>query len=314
MTGSELCNKVIGEVSNVIVGKDEVIKKIMLAIIAGGNILIEDVPGTGKTTLALSFSKAMSLDYNRIQFTPDVMPSDVTGFSMYNKKTGEFEYVKGGIMCNMFLADEINRTSSKTQSALLEAMEEHKVTVDGKTRPIPEPFIVMATQNPVGSVGTHMLPESQVDRFMFKLSMGYPSVENEVMMLKGKQGSNPLDRVTPVFSGEILCKIREEVDNIFVHDSIYEYIAKISAKTRDMSEVALGISPRGSIAILKAAKANAYMNSRNYVVPDDIKEILLSTAEHRVILNTKAKLSGVKVSDIVNRILKETKVEEHNEE
>lgn len=313
MTGSELCNKVIGEVSNVIVGKDEVIKKIMLAIIAGGNILIEDVPGTGKTTLALSFSKAMSLDYNRIQFTPDVMPSDVTGFSMYNKKTGEFEYVKGGIMCNMFLADEINRTSSKTQSALLEAMEEHKVTVDSKTRPIPEPFIVMATQNPVGSVGTHMLPESQVDRFMFKLSMGYPSVENEVMMLKGKQGSNPLDRVTPVFNGEILCKIREEVDSIFVHDSIYEYIAKISAKTRDMSEVALGISPRGSIAILKAAKANAYMNSRNYVVPDDIKEILLSTAEHRVILNTKAKLSGVKVSDIVNRILKETKVEEHNE-
>lgn len=313
MTGSEICNKVIAEITKVIVGKDDIIRNIMLAIIADGNILIEDVPGVGKTTLALAFSRAMSLDYNRIQFTPDVMPSDVTGFSMYNKKTGEFEYVKGGIMCNMFLADEINRTSSKTQSALLEAMEEHKVTVDGQTRDIPEPFIVMATQNPVGCVGTHMLPESQVDRFMFKLSMGYPSVENEILMLKGKQGGNPLDRVENVITGDILCKIRSEVEDIFVHDSIYEYIAELSSYTRGLSDVELGMSPRGSIALLKAAKANAYMSGRNYVIPDDIKEIFANVAIHRIILTTKAKLNNVTVMDIINKVLKEVEVRKHNE-
>lgn len=303
MTGIELSKQIISEVKKVIVGKDDIIEKVMTAIIADGNILVEDIPGVGKTTLALAFSKAMSLDYNRIQFTPDVMPSDVTGFSMYNKKTNEFEYKQGAIMCNMFLADEINRTSSKTQSALLEAMEEHKVTVDGETRMLPAPFVVIATQNPVGSVGTHMLPESQIDRFMFRLSMGYPSVENEVMMLKGKHAANPLDKVESIITADILLKIQEEVENIFVHDSIYEYISVISAYTRKLDNVELGISPRGSVAIVKAAKATAYMEGRDYVIPDDVKAILYEVANHRIILSTKAKMNKVTAKDIVNEVL-----------
>lgn len=303
MTGVELCGKVIDEVSKVIVGKDDVIRKVMTAIIADGNILIEDIPGVGKTTLAVAFSKAMSLNYNRIQFTPDVMPSDVTGFSMYNKKTNEFEYKQGAIVCNMFLADEINRTSSKTQSALLEAMEEHKVTVDGETRELPSPFTVIATQNPIGSVGTHMLPESQVDRFMFKLSMGYPSIENEVMMLKGKHAQNPMDSVQAIIDSNTLRIIQNEVAQIFIHDSLYEYIATIAAYTRKMDDVELGISPRGSVAIAKAARAEAYLEGRNYVTPDDVKNVLKEAAGHRVILNTKAKMKNMTVDQIVDEVL-----------
>ena len=303
MTGLELCNKVMSEVGKVIVGKDEVIRKVMLAIMAEGNILIEDIPGVGKTTLAVAFSKAMSLQYNRIQFTPDVMPSDVTGFSMYNKKTNEFEYRQGAIMCNMFLADEINRTSSKTQAALLEAMEEHKVTVDGITRELPTPFTVIATQNPVGSVGTHMLPESQVDRFMFRLSMGYPSVQNEVMMLKGKHAASPMDNVQQIIDTDILKKIQEQVDEVFIHDSIYEYIATISAFTRQLPEVELGISPRGSVAIAKAAKAEAYLAGRDYVTPEDVKNILKAAANHRIILTTQSKMSGTTVEQVIDKVL-----------
>lgn len=303
MNGIEISKKIIEEVAKVIVGKDDVIRKVMMAILADGNILIEDIPGVGKTTLAVAFSKAMSLDYNRIQFTPDVMPSDVTGFSMFNKKTNEFEYKPGAIMCNMFLADEINRTSSKTQSALLEAMEEHKVTVDGQTRKLPAPFTVIATQNPVGSVGTHMLPESQIDRFMFKLSMGYPSVENEVMMLKGKQVSSPMEQVESIITADILEKIQQEVAGVFVHDSIYEYIATISAYTRKMPDVELGISPRGSVSIARAARAAAYLSGRDYVVPDDIKSILQVAAGHRIILSTRAKMNKITVEKVLEETL-----------
>lgn len=309
MTGVEISQKIIDEVSKVIIGKDEVIRQVMTAILANGNILIEDIPGVGKTTLAIAFSRAMSLDYNRVQFTPDVMPSDVTGFSMYNNKTTEFEYKPGAIMCNMFLADEINRTSSKTQSALLEAMEEHKVTVDGVTRAIPAPFTVIATQNPVGSVGTHMLPESQMDRFMFKLSMGYPSLENEIDMLKSKHAAVPMDSIEPVITADSLCEIQKEVENIFVHDSIYEYIATISAYTRQMENVELGISPRGSVAIVKAAKATAYMEGRDYVIPDDVKVILAPITRHRIVLSTKAKMNRITIDDIINEVLEHIVVE-----
>lgn len=305
MTGNEAVRKIIEEVKKAIVGKDEVIVQVMMAIIADGHILIEDIPGVGKTSLALAFSKAMSLNYNRMQFTPDVLPSDVTGFTMLNKKTGEFEYKEGAIMCNLFLADEINRTSSKTQSALLEAMEEGTVTVDSVTHRLPSPFNVIATQNPVGSVGTHMLPESQMDRFMFSLSMGYPNVGDEAKMLKEKFGKNPLDDVRPIIDGRGLEVIKNEVTSIFIHDEIYEYIAKISDASRKMPEIELGISPRGSIALMRASQACAYIKGRNYVVPDDVNDVLLPCSNHRILLNSRAKVSGVLFRDVLSKIFRE---------
>lgn len=305
MTGNEAVKKIIDEVKKAIIGKDEVIIQVMTAIIADGHILIEDIPGVGKTSLALAFSKAMSLDYNRMQFTPDVLPSDVTGFTMLNKKTGEFEYKEGAIMCNLFLADEINRTSSKTQSALLESMEEGTVTVDSVTHKLPTPFNVIATQNPVGSVGTHMLPESQMDRFMFSLSMGYPKVADEARMLKEKFGKNPLDDVKPIINGSGLEVIKNEVTGIFIHDEIYHYIAKISEASRRMPEIELGISPRGSVALMRAAQACAYIKGRNYVVPDDVNDVLIPCTNHRILLNAKAKVSGILFRDILSKMLKE---------
>ena len=304
MTGNEAIQKIIGEVKKVIVGKDEVIRHVITAMIADGHILIDDIPGVGKTSLALAFSKAMSLDYNRMQFTPDVLPSDVTGFTMYNKKSGAFEFREGAIMCNLFLADEINRTSSKTQSALLEAMEEGTVTVDSVTHELPQPFNVIATQNPVGSVGTHMLPESQLDRFMFCLSMGYPTVENEAKMLKEKYGQNPLDLVSPIIDSRGLSIIKKEAAKVFIHDQIYDYISRIAGASRNMEEVELGISPRGSVAVMRAAQAAAYMNGRNYVVPDDVNDIFLPCARHRLILSSKAKVAGITVNKVVENILK----------
>lgn len=305
MTGNEAVKKIIEEVKKAIVGKDEVIIQVMTAIIADGHILIEDIPGVGKTSLALAFSKAMSLNYNRMQFTPDVLPSDVTGFTMLNKKTGDFEYKEGAIMCNLFLADEINRTSSKTQSALLESMEEGTVTVDSVTHRLPTPFNVIATQNPVGSVGTHMLPESQMDRFMFSLSMGYPNVADEAKLLKDKFGKNPLDEVRPIIDGKGLEIIKKEVTATFIHDEIYDYIAKISDFSRKMPEIELGISPRGSIALMRAAQACAYIKGRNYVVPDDVNAVLLPCTNHRILLNPRAKVSGVMFGDVLAKILRE---------
>ena len=305
MTGKEAIHRIMDEVKKVIVGKDDVIQAVITAIVADGHILIDDIPGVGKTSLALAFSKAMSLDYNRMQFTPDVLPSDVTGFTMYNKKTAEFEFKEGAIMCNLFLADEINRTSSKTQSALLEAMEEGTVTVDSVTHPLPQPFCVIATQNPVGSVGTHMLPESQLDRFMCCLSMGYPNVADEAKMLKDKYRKNPLDEVYPIIDKNGLDFIKKEVSGIFIHDEMYDYISRISGVSRQMPEVELGISPRGSVAVMKAAQAAAYINGRAYVVPDDINDIILPCTRHRIVLSARAKAAGMTIRDVLDRILKE---------
>ncbi len=304
MTGNELVNNVIEEIKKVIIGKDTAIKQVMIAIIADGHILIDDIPGVGKTSLALALSKAMTLQYNRVQFTPDVMPSDVTGFTMLNKKTGEFEYKQGAIICNLFLADEINRTSSKTQSALLEAMEEGTVTVDSETHQLPVPFNVIATQNPVGSIGTHMLPESQVDRFMFCISMGYPTVTDEVKMIKDRYCNNPLECVNPIINSKQLEEIKEEVQKTFIHDEMYEYIAKIANISRNTPEIQLGISPRGSVAIAKAAQAIAYINGRNYVVPDDVNDVLLPCLRHRLILNARAKASGITLENVLIKILR----------
>ncbi len=293
--------QVIEQVKKVIVGKDQVLQKIMVSILAGGHVLIEDIPGVGKTTMAMAFSKAMNLSYNRVQFTPDVMPSDITGFNMYNRETNEFEYKEGSIACHMFVADEINRTSPKTQAALLEAMEEGRVTVDGVTRCLPQPFTVIATQNPVGSIGTQMLPESQLDRFMFRLSVGYPTMQDEMRMLKGKENGLPIQQITPVVSVQEVVLMQEEVKKVFIHDEIYEYIVKLIHATRKHPQIELGISPRGTVALTNASRAAAYLAGKDYVGPEDVRYVFADVAQHRIILSTSAQLEK---HEIVEQILK----------
>ncbi len=307
--GKEIESKILTEISKAVIGKDDVIKKALAAILAGGHILLEDIPGVGKTTLAVAISKTMSLHYNRMQFTPDVMPSDVIGFSVFNKEKGSFQYKNGVIMCNLFLADEINRTSSKTQSALLEAMEEGKVTVDGITRELPNPFTVIATQNPIGSAGTTLLPDSQLDRFMVRLSMGYPQKRDEINILKSKfGGNNPLMDIGKILGAEEIVKIREEVSEIFVHDAIYDYIVNIVTLTRNSDLLEVGISPRGTVAIVNISKAMAYLSGRNYVIPEDVISIIQATAAHRIILSTKAKISKKTTTDVLNDIVGQVSV------
>lgn len=299
---------IMAEVKKVIMGKDGIIEKVLTAILARGHILLEDIPGVGKTTLALAFSKAMSLNYQRLQFTPDVLPSDVTGFSIYNKNLHKFEYKPGAVMCNLFLADEINRTSSKTQSALLEVMEEGGVTVDGITREVPRPFVVIATQNPIGSVGTQMLPESQLDRFMVKLTMGYPDIQSEIDILKGKHNQNPLDHVETAVSAQDLLLMQQAVETVYIHDCIYEYIAALAAKTRQHPMLQLGISPRGALALTKMVKANAYMKGRDFAIPDDVAAVFLPVAAHRVLLSAKARVSALTAEEILTALKAEVPV------
>lgn len=295
-------DKVLDEVRKAITGKDDCISKVFAAILAGGHVLIEDVPGVGKTTLAIAFSKALSLADKRMQFTPDVMPADILGFNMYQKETGNFVYYPGAIMCNLFLADEINRTSPKTQSALLEVMEEQKVTIEGETRAVPNPFVVMATQNPKGSAGTQLLPEAQLDRFMICISMGYPNIKDEVEILKGKSTSS-IANITPILSKEQLMKMKDEVEAIHISDKLYAYIAMLSAATREHAYVQLGLSPRGSIACVKMAKAWAYIQGRNYVLPEDVVEIFEDVARHRIVLNTKARVARVSERAVLEEII-----------
>ena len=297
-------NAIITEVKKAVIGKDAIIIKVLLAMLCKGHILIEDIPGVGKTTLALAFSKALSLEHNRMQFTPDVLPSDVTGFSIYNKTTGKFEFRPGVAFCNLFLADEINRTSSKTQSALLELMEEKSITVDGNTYKLPEPYTVIATQNPIGSAGTHNLPDSQLDRFMIKLSMGYPDFDGEVSILKAKQNINPLDRVIPVADADFINELQEYISNVYVDDRIYEYIVSVSAATRNHPMLKLGVSPRGTLSLMQLSKGIAVAMGRDYVIPEDISYICNDVFEHRILLNSKAKLSDTSPSDIISEILK----------
>ena len=297
---------IILEVKKVIIGKDDVIKKILTSFLARGHILLDDIPGVGKTTLALAFSKAMSLDYQRLQFTPDVLPTDVTGFSVYNKQTDSFTYKPGAAICNLFLADEINRTSSKTQSALLEVMEEGKVTVDGITREVPKPYIVIATQNPIGSIGTQMLPESQLDRFMVKLSIGYPDVESEAKILMDKQNHNPLDDVKTVCTKEDLLSMQQITEEVTVSKEVYDYIARLAFASRNHEMLELGMSPRGAIAIARLARAHAFLSGRDFVAPDDVFEVFLEAAGHRCILSPKARVNGQTIEDVFKTILKET--------
>ena len=295
--------EVIKEVKKAIVGKDDVIENIMKAIVARGHVLIDDMPGVGKTTMALAFSKAMGLKEKRVQFTPDVMPADLTGFALYKKDIGKFVYQPGALICNLFLADELNRTSPKTQSALVEVMEERQVTVDGRTRKLEEPFIVLATENPEGSAGTQLLPESQLDRFMICIRMGYPSVEEEVEILKRRHQGNPVEQVKNVISTETILQMQKEVSEIFMHDVIYDYLAKLAKATREHEMLSMGISPRGTVALSAMSRASAWLKGRSYVVPSDVKEVFVSVVSHRIRLNTKAKVGHVQTVDVLKQIL-----------
>ena len=301
-----LAEQVIEEVQKVVKGKDECIRQAFAAILAGGHILIEDVPGVGKTTLALAFSKAMALNNHRVQFTPDVLPADILGFSMYQKEQGTFVYHPGTIMCNLFLADEINRTSPKTQSALLEVMEEGMVTVDGVSRPVPSPFIVMATQNPKGSAGTQLLPESQLDRFMISMSMGYPDMESEIAIAKGKTNGISCEQIVPVMDAAGLEYLKEAASQVFVHDNLYKYMVKLVDATRKNEYIELGVSPRGLIALSRMVKANAFLNHRSFVIPEDVEDVFLPVTKHRILLNTKARVTHVQPEAVLDRILAET--------
>ena len=295
--------RAIAEIKKAVIGKDDCIVKVMTAILAGGHILIEDIPGVGKTTLALAFSRALNLNQNRIQFTPDVLPADVTGFSLYQKDTNQFVYQPGAVMCNLLLADEINRTSPKTQAALLEVMEEGKVTVDHVTRELPKPFVVIATQNPVGSAGTSLLPESQLDRFMICMSMGYPDMEYELQIVKGKINTDPLELVNPVMAGEELLKIRELAGNTFIHDAVYRYMGKLVNATRNHSLIELGVSPRGTIALAKMVQALAYLRGRKYVLPEDVEDVFLDVVTHRVRMNARARVNHVTAESVLKDVL-----------
>lgn len=297
---------VIDEVEKAVVGKQDILKRIMTAVLAGGHILIEDIPGTGKTTMALAFSRAMGLEARRVQFTPDVLPSDLTGFTIYQKETGKFVYQPGAVMCNLLLADEINRTSPKTQSALLEVMEERQVTVDGVTRRTGEPFIVIATENPAGSAGTQLLPESQLDRFMICVSMGYPSVEEEMEIMRRSQEEDRTAGIRPVVDAQELLRMIAEARETFIHDKVYRYIAELVKASRENSWIELGLSPRGTVALTAMAKACAYLKGRAYVIPADVEEVFPSVAVHRILLNMKAKVAHVKVEETIRQILENT--------
>ena len=294
------------EIEKVVKGKSDKLVKILAVILAKGHILLEDVPGVGKTTTALALSKVMALQYGRVQFTPDVLPSDITGFCRYNKQTEKFEYRRGAVMCNLFLADEINRTSPKTQAALLEVMEEGKVTIEGKTVIIPKPFIVIATQNPTGSTGTQKLPESQLDRFMIKISMGYPDKSNEIEILKGEK-ADKFVAIRQALTAKDLLEAQEIVEKTFVDEKVYNYIADLVRATRENEYIQVGLSTRASIALLRLSKAYAFLANREYCVPEDVVRAFFDISEHRIVLSTKARMNNLNVKRVLESL--RTKVE-----
>jgi len=288
MEPKQLIRDVLEQVRRAVVGKDEVLVKAMLAILARGHILLEDIPGVGKTTMALAFSRALDLRYSRVQFTPDVMPSDITGFSLYNKAAGQMEYQPGAVLCNLFLADELNRATSRTQSALLEAMEEGQVTVDGVAHPVPQPFLVIATQNPAGASGTQLLPDSQLDRFMVRLSMGYPDPAHELAMVRRKQAGNPLDQVERVMGPDALKELRQACGLVHLSDPVLEYIVRLVGATRTHPKILQGASPRATLALAAMSRAAALVQGRDYVLPEDVGRIFSDVVAHRLILSPQA--------------------------
>lgn len=303
---NRIAEAVLNRVDSVIKGKDDVVLKVFAAMIAGGHILMEDIPGVGKTTLAKAFARTLSLDYRRVQFTPDVLPSDILGFSMYEKESGRFEFHPGPVFSNLFLADEINRTSPKTQSALLEVMEEGTATVDGVTRELPDPFVVIATENPYGSSGTQMLPESQLDRFMICLSMGYPAHEDAVAILKGN-AAKPVENIKPVLTADDLKTIRAAISQMYVKDEIYDYIVTLVERTRKDGTFSQGASPRGTIAMLGMAKSVAFINDRDYVTAEDVQRIAKDTLGHRVKLSARARAEGITMDRAIEQLIQTVK-------
>ena len=291
------------ELAKIIKGKSEITDKIIMAVLAEGHVLLEDVPGVGKTTTALALSRLMGMEFQRIQFTPDVVPSDVTGFTMYDKESNSFIYRPGSVMCNLLLADEINRTSSKTQSALLEVMEEGMVTVDGESHPVPKPFVVIATENPVGSSGTQMLPESQLDRFMISTTMGYPDHGSLVDILRDRQEVNPLQNAKAVLNSEEILELQAQVRKVYVSDEVLSYIADLAEATRSHELITLGLSPRGTLALCRMAKAAAYLAGRDYMVPEDVVNVFKDVAGHRMVLESRARYEEKTARQILGEIL-----------
>ena len=301
-------NEILQEIEKVVVGKNAIVEKILMAVLAGGHVLMEDVPGVGKTTTAMSFAKVLGLDTRRVQFTSDTVPSDIIGYSVYDKESGNFTFKAGAVMTNLLLADEINRTSSKTQSALLEAMEELHVTVDGQTYPLPKPFVVLATQNPVGSAGTQMLPSSQLDRFMIKISMGYPDLESQISILRDRHTENPLNKVQAIVDNEELQELIREAAAVEVHDIVYEYVTRLTQATREHPLIQLGISPRGALAVCRMTKAYAYLKGRDFVIPEDVAAIFSDVCSHRLVLSTKARMMEERPENLIQAILKSVKM------
>lgn len=308
MAGEDL-KSLIANVEKVIVGKNETVKLLILGLLTNGHILIEDVPGLGKTMLTLALAKSISGDFKRIQFTPDLLPSDVTGGFVYSPKTGEFDFKKGPVFTNILLADEINRTTPRTQSALLECMQEFKVTADGKTLSLPRPFMVIATQNPIEYQGTYPLPEAQIDRFLMKINMGYLSLEEEINVISGQKIKHPIDDLTPVMTLEKILKLQEDVKGVEISPHILEYIVKlVSATRKKKEEVKLGASPRASISLMQASRAWALLENRNYVIPDDVAKLLPWVLKHRIILQPKVSISGKTPEDVVAELVKATPI------
>lgn len=305
----EITRNVLAEVKKAIVGKDDVISKVWIALLAEGHVLLEDVPGVGKTTMALAFSRALGLDTKRIQFTPDTMPSDIIGFSMPGKDG--MVYQPGAIMTNLLLADEINRTSSKTQSALLEVMEERQVTVDGHTHKLPDPFVVIATQNPVGSAGTQLLPQAQLDRFMVRLEMGYPDFASQVNILRDRQTGDPLQAVQTVCSAEELLTMQTQAQQVHMADALLEYVTKLAEASRSHPLVVLGVSPRGALAVCRMCKSRAFMAGRDYVLPDDVTDVFADVCAHRIVLSPKARISETSPSDVLAEVLRQVTRPDH---
>ena len=295
--------QILDQVRQVIVGKDEVLQWVLAAILAKGHILLEDIPGVGKTTMALSYSKVLSLDYSRVQFTPDVLPSDITGYTIPNQQTGENVYQKGAIICNLFLADELNRATSRTQSALLEAMEEGQVTVDGVAHKLPQPFIVIATQNPTGAAGTQLLPDSQMDRFAIRLSIGYPGAEDEISMVMNRQKGNPMSQLQPVLTKEEFVAMQDLVAQTYIGEPVVQYVVNLIRATRENAKILRGASPRATLAVVAMAKAYACLQGRDYVLPRDVQEVFPKTVEHRLLLTPHAEGSGVTAMDVLAEIV-----------
>ena len=301
----EKIKEILDQIETVIVGKNEVMERILMAILAGGHVLMEDVPGVGKTTTAMTFARVLGLETRRVQFTSDTMPSDIIGFSVYDKDTGKLVYKPGAVMTNLLLADEINRTSSKTQSALLEAMEEKQVTVDGICYPLPDPFCVIATQNQVGTAGTQPLPNAQMDRFLVQLTIGYPDYESQMTLIRDRQLENPMEQVQQAADAAALVSMQQEVRRVAMDDKIIDYITRLAMASREHPLLRLGISPRGALAVSRMAKACAYLHGRDYTLPEDVQEIFADVCAHRVLLSQQAKTQQSTAQDVMQALLRE---------